>query len=144
METKSIIDDIVVEKKTRKPRLSKIVDKAVLLKQLSDINLTSSDPIVPEIPKLVRKKSVKHVTPPITPPVSPVPVSPVPVLHVSEEDTTPCGTTPCETTPCGTVVKTVYRCELCSVAFTSKTLFERHPRTIKHKTNEVKARDDKK
>ena len=149
------VEEIVKKPKSSKPRMSKIVSKAVLLKQISDSKLIPTPTLPPgacsetvaqapggsdlrtdEIavtgtayaggtsetlrptPKKIVSKKVKKVVEIITPSVSCV---------VGEG--TPLGIT---------VLITSYKCDLCNTVFTSKVLYERHPRTIRHKTNLIK------
>ena len=117
----TVIEEIVI-KKPRAPRMSKIVSKAVLLKQISEQNLLQNVPLTIKTDNCADKlnETVLEVVKEVAP------------KSVVEED----------------VVKPVqisitsYKCELCNTVFTSKTLYERHPRTIKHLTNVVKERDE--
>jgi len=118
------IDEIIIEKKPRKQRMSKIVQKAVLLKQLSDRDL------------------VPHTLPPAVPTVVPT-VVPTAVPTVVEAKRKNKGKNrvvePVPTGVCirGSTTVPTYTCELCNITFTSQTLFTRHPQTIRHK-NKVK------
>ena len=121
------IDEIIIEKKPRKPRMSKIVEKAVLLKQLSDRDLVPNPVSVPSVvhtvvptPVLEAVESKNKVGTKRTKKIIPTLVVVEPVPTVS-----------------GAISKPTYTCELCNITFTSKTLFTRHPQTIRHK-NKVK------
>lgn len=121
------IDEIIIEKKPRKQRMSKIVQKAVLLKQLSDRDLvptavptavptvvpTAVPTIVPTVVEAKRTTKVKNIKNRV---VEPVPTG----VCIRGSTTVP-----------------TYTCELCNITFTSQTLFTRHPQTIRHK-NKVK------
>jgi len=140
-----------IVKKPRKPRMSSVVSKAVLLKQMSDADMISSTakqekveivvektpvPIIDEIlpptfsAKQV-KKSKKVVTP--TPPPSP---------EIVDEHSHPLSRP--EATVSEIVLSSAERekfvgeCALCNCKFKSKVLFERHPETFKHKLNKDK------
>lgn len=109
MEQPINIEPIV--KKARKPRMSNIVSKAVLLKQMSDSNLevesmhevpTSS---IPDLP---------IVSVPVEVPIVEVPPVEVPPVEIRQKSIA------------------IYRCELCDVNFKSDILFKRHPTTHRH------------
>jgi len=130
------VEEIVNKPKSSKPRMSKIVSKAVLLKQISDSKLIPTptlppgacaetvaqapeglDPRTDEIaPKKIVSKKVKKVRSKVVEIITPS------VSCVVGE----------------TVLITSYKCDLCNTVFTSKVLYERHPRTIRHKTNLIK------
>ena len=118
----TVIEEIVI-KKPRAPRMSKIVSKAVLLKQLSEQNLLQATPLLTGSEALKENSCADKLN--------------ETVLEVVKE-----------VDPVKDVVKPVqisitsYKCQLCNTVFTSKTLYERHPRTIKHLTNVVKERDE--
>ena len=99
------VDTLIITKadKKTKPRMSKVVEKAVLLKQLSDLNITPPTPRVCE-----KVKKVK----------TPVVETPVVEIPVVEE-------------VCSRIQPT-FICKECDITFTSQILFNRHPYTIKH------------
>lgn len=152
-----IISEIVVSgtdvKKPRKPRMSKIVEKAVLLKQISDskINVEDTPQTIPTGPSSTGGDQVSElpvIGETIVPHVSPKSAKPKTVRVIKNDKTVLSGSSaltqkePAPIIVTGTVVSiTSYKCDLCDTIFTSKTLFERHPRTIRHKMNEVKERD---
>ena len=105
-----------------KPRMSKIVTKAVLLKQISDSKIIGEPDII-EIRPSTSEDIIEEVfTPKPTKKIKAVPtVVPSPVPPSSD-----------------TISITSYKCDLCDTVFTSKVLYERHPRTIRHKTNLIK------
>ena len=112
--TPPIIDISPIVKKPRKPRMSTIVSKAVLLKQLSANNLIvlPSEPLsVETIPSIL------------------LPIDEVKVLTIEKVELV------IERKVDSTETVDVYRCELCDVKFKSKTLYDRHPKTIKHVNN---------
>ena len=115
-----IIDISPIVKKTRKPRMSTIVSKAVLLKQLSANNLI----VLPSEPLSVEDKSVEQTIPSIL-----LPIDEVKVLTIEKVELV------IERKVDSTETVDVYRCELCDVKFKSKTLYDRHPKTIKHVNN---------
>ena len=108
------IDISPIVKKTRKPRMSTIVSKAVLLKQLSANNLI----VLPSEPL-----SVETITSIL------LPIDEVKVLTIEKVELV------IERKVDSTETVDVYRCELCDVKFKSKTLYDRHPKTIKHVNN---------
>ena len=114
------IDISPIVKKTRKPRMSTIVSKAVLLKQLSANNLI----VLPSEPLAVEDKSVEQTIPSIL-----LPIDEVKMLTVEKVELV------IERKVDSTETVDVYRCELCDVKFKSKTLYDRHPKTIKHVNN---------
>ena len=132
------IEEIIIEKKPRKPRMSKIVEKAILLKQLSESDLIPTDAKAPpvgddKVATRERKvKAVKILDTPVVVEAKPVPtrasaskkkLKPVPLVEsVKAHSTTG-----------GTVSKPTFTCTLCDITFTSEILFNRHPQTIKHK-----------
>ena len=109
-----IIDISPIVKKPRKPRMSTIVSKAVLLKQLSAHNLISlpSEPLAVETTSSIL-----------------LPIDEVKVLTIEKVELV------IERKVDSTETVDVYRCELCDVKFKSKTLYDRHPKTIKHVNN---------
>ena len=115
------IDISPIVKKPRKPRMSTIVSKAVLLKQLSANNLISLPPMDEPQSILLPIDEVKQALPlkenvPLV-----LTIEKVELVIERKVDST-------ETVD-------VYRCELCDVKFKSKTLYDRHPKTIKHVNN---------
>lgn len=147
-ETSPDIEAIV--KKPRKPRMSNVVSKAVLLKQMSDADILSSTskeekveivvektPVPLSRPEAVIdeiltptfsakqvKKSKKVVTPPPSPEI---------VLSRPEAVLDPLSSE-----------KFVGECALCNCKFKSAVLFTRHPNTLKHKLNRDKSSHIKK
>ena len=126
------IDISPIVKKTRKPRMSTIVSKAVLLKQLSAHNLIS----LPSEPLAVEDKSVEQTIrtvsaggPSILLPIDEVKQNVPLVLTIEKVELV------IERKVDSTETVDVYRCELCDVKFKSKTLYDRHPKTIKHVNN---------
>ena len=109
------IDISPIVKKPRKPRMSTIVSKAVLLKQLSANNLISLPPMDEPQSILLPIDEVKENVPLV------LTIEKVELVIERKVDST-------ETVD-------VYRCELCDVKFKSKTLYDRHPKTIKHVNN---------
>lgn len=139
-----IIDDIV--KKPRKARMSKIVEKAVLLKQISNSKIldTSSeykpDPIIPpeDIPSVIIP-SVATLIKVKTSERS---------IKKQKSKSTSLADIPLVATlipPADNSVISINtfanKCNLCDIIFTSKILFDRHPKTIKHKTNLIKEQE---
>ena len=141
------IEEIIIEKKPRKPRMGKIVEKAILLKQLSESDLipTVASVAKPDDKISTRERKVKVVKIPQgvdTPEIlqddgtsrvvelKPVPtraskkkLKPVPLVEIVKA----------HSTTGGTVSKPTFTCTLCNITFTSEILFNRHPQTIKHK-----------
>lgn len=100
------IVDIIKPKRVYKPRMSAVVSKAVLYKQLSEADLTK----------------------PLPPPKIEVPTTNV-VEHVEEQVQE--AVIPKTKPVSGKVV--IGRCNDCCIDFTSELLFKRHLGTIKHK-----------
>ena len=135
LTNENIINEII--KKPRKPRMSSIVSKAVLLKQLSKTNL-----IVPKeevdvcewsldlsCPPLIEKNNVEIIN-----------QFPIPIPNKKKELPTPNKKEEEEKEdlvyPPNEVVKEVLfvgRCDICDVDFKSIILFNRHTGTIRHK-----------
>jgi len=129
------VEEIVNKPKSSKPRMSKIVSKAVLLKQISDSKLIVNTEIPTQtlppgacaelLPEIIENKSVEQIVKKLKK-----------VKKVDKTSETPLS----EGTPLlsRTSLITSYKCDLCNTVFTSKVLYERHPRTIRHKTNLIK------
>ena len=134
------VEEIVNKPKSSKPRMSKIVSKAVLLKQISDSKLIVNTEIPTQtlppgacaelLPEIIENKSVEQIVKKL---------KKVKKVDKTSEGT-PLGITLLsEGTLLGiTSLITSYKCDLCNTVFTSKVLYERHPRTIRHKTNLIK------
>ena len=158
------VEEIVNKPKSSKPRMSKIVSKAVLLKQISDSKLIVNTEIPTQtlppgacaelLPEIIENKSVEQIvkklkkvkkvdktregTPlgitSLSPLRSETPLSETPLSETPLSEGTPLGITLLSRTS----LITSYKCDLCNTVFTSKVLYERHPRTIRHKTNLIK------
>ena len=146
----NIVEEIIIAQtpRGRKPKLQKVVEKALLLRELSDTALTGILPIVAA--EVIVEKKVKQ-----EPLAADVVVEPkfldlaetilnvpnkVKIPRVRKVESQPTPTPPPTPTPTPEViVKQIYHCSLCDVKFTSTILFERHPRTIRHKMNEQRA-----
>ena len=121
------LEEIVKKPRTAKaagtkPRISKIVAKAVLLKQISDSKIICEPDIIeirPSVSKACDDIIEENFTPKPTKKIKALPTV-IPAL------------------PSDTISITSYKCDLCDTVFTSKVLYERHPRTIRHKTNLIK------
>jgi hypothetical protein len=152
-ETSPDIEAIV--KKPRKPRMSSVVSKAVLLKQMSDADMLKENveivvektpvPVIDEIlPPTSSAKQVKKSKKVVTPPPSPEIVDehrhPVldPLSSAERIVITPLSR------PEVVVSEIVGECALCNCKFKSKVLFNRHPQTLKHKLNRDKSSHIKK
>lgn len=140
-QTSPNLEEIVKKPRTAKPRMNKIVEKAVLLKQISDSKIicpmevpssgtiiscpSVSEDIIEEIftPKPDKTKAVKKVTTESGRSKQASGESSTKILPVDGSDT---------------ISITSYKCDLCGIVFTSKVLYDRHPRTIRHKTNLIK------
>ena len=143
LTNENIINEII--KKPRKPRMSSIVSKAVLLKQLSKTNLivpkeeTKSRPegevdvcewsLDLSCPPLIEKNNVEIIN-----------QFPIPIPNKKKELPTPNKKEEEEKEdlvyPPNEVVKEVLfvgRCDICDVDFKSIILFNRHTGTIRHK-----------
>ena len=144
------VDEIVKKPKpSTKPRMSKIVSKAVLLKQISDSKIIVDHVIIDPPPQAVASADVKitiieETTEQVLKPQS---VKTAVARKTKVREIVPLsGTTP----PSGScavdslVSITSYKCDLCNTVFTSRILYERHPRTIRHKTNLIKEFESKK
>ena len=128
------IDEIIIEKKPRKQRMSKIVQKAVLLKQLSDRDLV---PTLPHESVAVVPTAVPTVVPTAVPTVVPTVVEAKRKNNVKNIKSRVVEPVPTGVCIRGSTTVPTYTCELCNITFTSQTLFTRHPQTIRHK-NKVK------
>lgn len=106
------VDTLIITKadKKTKPRMSKVVEKAVLLKQLSDLNIT------PPTPRVCAKKGEGEKVKKVKTPVVETPVVEIPVVEEV----------------CSRIQPT-FICKECDITFTSQILFNRHPYTIKHR-----------
>ena len=145
------IEEIIIEKKPRKPRMSKIVEKAILLKQLSE-----SDLIPPDDKVATRERKVKVAKVPQGVETPEIPKDdgtsrvvvqltdesgrskPVPTRERAKKKLKPVPRCVVESVKAhsavgGTVSKPTFTCTLCNITFTSEILFNRHPQTIKHK-----------
>ena len=115
MSETNLTDITPIIKKPRKPRMSSIVSKAVLLKQMSDSNMIESIPVIdcPQLPIIdeVNISVVEKVQ------VDDVPMETVVIIERKVDSV--------ETVD-------VYKCDLCDVKFKSKILYDRHPKTIRH------------
>ena len=143
------IEEIIIEKKPRKPRMSKIVEKAILLKQLSESDLIPTDAKAPPVGDdkvATRERKVKAVKILDTPVVveataesgrsKPVPTRASASASASKKKLKPVPlveSVKAHSTTGGTVSKPTFTCTLCDITFTSEILFNRHPQTIKHK-----------
>ena len=108
MSDSTFIDTLIINKNEKKktsskPRMSKIVEKAVILKQLSDLNLGQIS-----LEKVEKIKKVKSEPKCETPRVEPE-------------------------TPIASRIQPTFICKECNITFTSEILFNRHPNTIKHR-----------
>ena len=102
------IVDIIKPKRVYKPRMSAVVSKAVLYKQLSEADLVPKIELPPKINVVEIEAVVEQVVECLEEAViSPPTVKPVKVV--------------------------VGRCNDCCIDFTSELLFKRHLGTIKHK-----------
>jgi hypothetical protein len=143
------VDEIVKKPKTStKPRMSKIVSKAVLLKQISDSKIIVDHVIIDPPPQAVASADVKitiieETTEQVLKPQS-VKTCSVARKTKVREIVPLSGTTPPSVVPIDSLVSiTSYKCDLCNTVFTSRILYERHPRTIRHKTNLIKEFESK-
>ena len=148
------IEEIIIEKKPRKPRMSKIVEKAILLKQLSESDLIPTDAKAPPVGDdkvATRERKVKAVKILDTPVdgtsrvveataesgrSKPVPTRASASASASKKKLKPVPlveSVKAHSTTGGTVSKPTFTCTLCDITFTSEILFNRHPQTIKHK-----------
>ena len=107
------IVDIIKPKRAYKPRMSAVVSKAVLYKQLSEADLTKPLP-----PPKIEVPTTNVLTPAL-------PTGLAVVEHVEE------AVIPKTKPVSGKVV--IGRCIDCFIDFTSELLFKRHLGTIKHK-----------
>ena len=146
LTNENIINEII--KKPRKPRMSSIVSKAVLLKQLSKTNL-----IVPkeEAQQVVSGWSLDLSCPPLLEKNNVELINQFPIPTPNKEKELPTELTPSPTPtpnkkeeeekedlvyPPNEVVKEILfvgRCDICDVDFKSIILFNRHTGTIRHK-----------
>lgn len=143
------VDEIVKKPKpSTKPRMSKIVSKAVLLKQISDSKIIVDHVIIDPPPQAVASADVKitiieETTEQVLKPQSVKTCSVARKTKVRE--IVPLSGTPSSVVPIDSLVSiTSYKCDLCNTVFTSRILYERHPRTIRHKTNLIKEFESKK
>lgn len=115
MSETNLTDITPIIKKPRKPRMSSIVSKAVLLKQMSDSNIIESSPVMdcPQLP-IIDEVNI-HVVEKVL--VDDVPMETVLIIERKIDSV--------ETVD-------VYKCDLCDVKFKSKILYDRHPKTIRH------------
>ena len=130
----NIISDIV--KKPRKPRMSSIVSKAVLLKQLSKTNLIVPKEEAQQVGEVAASGwSLDLSCPPLLEKNNVVVINqfpiPIPTPNKKEEEEKEDLVY-----PPNEVVKEVLfvgRCDICDVDFKSIILFNRHTGTIRHK-----------
>ena len=115
MSETNLTDITPIIKKPRKPRMSSIVSKAVLLKQMSDSNIIESSPVMdcPQLP-IIDEVNIPVVEKVL---VDDVPMETVLIIERKIDSV--------ETVD-------VYKCDLCDVKFKSKILYDRHPKTIRH------------
>jgi len=115
MNDSTFIDTLIINKNEKKktsskPRMSKIVEKAVILKQLSDLNLGQIS--LEKVEKIKKVKSEPKCETPRVEPETP---------RVEPE------------TPIASRIQPTFICKECNITFTSEILFNRHPNTIKHR-----------
>ena len=141
------VDEIVKKPKpSTKPRMSKIVSKAVLLKQISDSKIIVDHVIIDPPPQAVASADVKitiieETTEQVLKPQS---VKTAVARKTKVREIVPLSGTPSSVVPIDSLVSiTSYKCDLCNTVFTSRILYERHPRTIRHKTNLIKEFESK-
>ena len=120
MSETNLTDITPIIKKPRKPRMSSIVSKAVLLKQMSDSNIIQDVPL----------ESIPVIDCPQLPIIDEVNI---PVVEKVLVDDVPMETVLIIERKIDSVETVdVYKCDLCDVKFKSKILYDRHPKTIRH------------
>ena len=120
MSETNLTDITPIIKKPRKPRMSSIVSKAVLLKQMSDSNIIQDVPL----------ESIPVIDCPQLPIIDEVNIPVVETVLV--DDVTMETVLIIERKIDSVETVDVYKCDLCDVKFKSKILYERHPKTIRH------------
>ena len=126
MSETNLTDITPIIKKPRKPRMSSIVSKAVLLKQMSDSNIIQDVPLG----GATERESSPVIDCPQLPIIDEVNI---PVVDKVLVDDVPMETVLIIERKVDSVETVdVYKCDLCDVKFKSKILYDRHPKTIRH------------
>ena len=131
MSETNLTDITPIIKKPRKPRMSSIVSKAVLLKQMSDSNIIQDVPLGgANQPASGERESSPVMDCPQLPIIDEVNI---PVVEKVLVDDVPMETVLIIERKIDSVETVdVYKCDLCDVKFKSKILYDRHPKTIRH------------